>query len=293
MSQSDLHEQEPYGTRPGEGRSKSCPTDAELLTVANILHKCFVEHPRRLIQLTKCYVPIAADPPRKVSRQLFNEIEAQLGPCVGYSFWFDNECRMPDSFVRWLIEENPELFDAIDEYAITLAALKEAIDQLEVPLSAALTVSATEKQLDDYYRPPVPSLKPELLADVDRTVNGVEILLGQCRRILEESISERAAEAERSESSAGAADAKTQPPIPAAALEQLAEAIGDENAARVISIANRRDSSAERKMEEILQIDPRFAGKDSHEWAKLLGVSDAAIRKTATWKHIRRAQADE
>jgi hypothetical protein len=79
----------------------------------------------------------------------------------------------------------------------------------------------------------------------------------------------------------------------AVALEQLAVAVGDDNVGRIMAIANRQDWPAERKMEEILRIDSRYVGKDSQEWATLLGVSDAAIRKTAIWKQIRRAQAAE
>jgi hypothetical protein len=165
--------------------------DAELLTVAKVLQKHFVEWPRNLVALIRCYVPIEPEPSRKCSIQLFNQIDFQLGPCWGFCTWLRVEYGTPGSYVnRLLSEESPEVFEAISEYAHALERLKEAIDQLQSPPPADLSESATEEQLDGWYRWPIPPLKLELLTDVERTVNGVEILLEQCRRSLEQEMEE-------------------------------------------------------------------------------------------------------
>jgi hypothetical protein len=69
-------------------------------------------------------------------------------------------------------------------------------------------------------------------------------------------------------------------------MERVAQAVGDDNTAAIMAIANRKDWSGERRMREILRLDGRFAGKDSNEWATLLGVSAAAVRGYATWKAL-------
>jgi hypothetical protein len=51
-------------------------------------------------------------------------------------------------------------------------------------------------------------------------------------------------------------------------MRQVAEAIGDENSARILAITSREDWSGERKMEEILRLDSRFAGKNSSQWGE-------------------------
>jgi len=43
-------------------------------------------------------------------------------------------------------------------------------------------------------------------------------------------------------------------------MQRLAQVIGDDNAARILAIAQRSDLFGERKMEEILRLDSRFAG---------------------------------
>jgi len=73
-------------------------------------------------------------------------------------------------------------------------------------------------------------------------------------------------------------------------MQRVAEAVGDENAVRILAIANRSDLSGERKMEEIIRLDSRFAGKDSVEWGKLIGVSPAAIRGYGLWKRWQEAK---
>lgn len=69
-------------------------------------------------------------------------------------------------------------------------------------------------------------------------------------------------------------------------MERIALAVGDENAAKIMAIAHQKDLSGNEKMQEILQIDLRFEGKDSTEWGALLGVSPAAVRQYKTWKAI-------
>ncbi len=72
-------------------------------------------------------------------------------------------------------------------------------------------------------------------------------------------------------------------------MEQVAQAVGDDNATKIMQIANRKDWPGERKMEEILRLDSRFAGKDSTEWGTLLNVTPAAVRGYKPWKVIRDA----
>jgi hypothetical protein len=72
-------------------------------------------------------------------------------------------------------------------------------------------------------------------------------------------------------------------------IERLAMAVGDDTAARIMAIANNKDWSGERKMEEILRLDQRFAAKTSSEWATMLGVSNAAVRGYSTWKTVRKS----
>jgi hypothetical protein len=76
-------------------------------------------------------------------------------------------------------------------------------------------------------------------------------------------------------------------------MERIALAVGDENAVRILAIAERKDWSGERKMEEILLVDRRFAGRDSNEWATLLKVSAAAVRGYGVWKGLQRAKKSE
>jgi hypothetical protein len=76
-------------------------------------------------------------------------------------------------------------------------------------------------------------------------------------------------------------------------MERVAQAIGDDNAVRILAIAQRKDWSGERKMEEILRLDSRFVGKDSTEWGKLLGVSPAAVRGYGLWKQLQKAKRSE
>jgi hypothetical protein len=93
------------------------------------------------------------------------------------------------------------------------------------------------------------------------------------------------------------AGAKDEPPTEQPSLEQhmnrVVQAIGDGNAARILAITNQLDLSGEQKMEEIIRLDNRFAGKNSVEWGKLLGVSPAAVRGYAFWKQLQeRKKAD-
>jgi hypothetical protein len=72
-------------------------------------------------------------------------------------------------------------------------------------------------------------------------------------------------------------------------MQRVALAVGDDNAAKIMAIAQRRDLSGDEKMQEIVNVDSRFGGKNSAEWGTLLGVTPAAIRGYKTWKTIQHA----
>ena len=65
------------------------------------------------------------------------------------------------------------------------------------------------------------------------------------------------------------------------------EALLGDKAQEVLKVA-RSNESADSRMRAICGIDRRFLGYESPQWAELLGVSDAAIRKTPFWKQDRR-----
>jgi hypothetical protein len=69
-------------------------------------------------------------------------------------------------------------------------------------------------------------------------------------------------------------------------MQRVVQAVGDSSAIRILAIAQRTDLSGEQKMEEMLRLDSRFAGKDSAEWGKLLGVRAAAVRGYPRWKRL-------
>lgn len=73
-------------------------------------------------------------------------------------------------------------------------------------------------------------------------------------------------------------------------VERIAEAVGDETTGQILAIAHRTDWSGERKMQEILKLDRRFAGKDSAQWGSLLQVTPDAVRGYATWKRLQAAK---
>lgn len=73
-------------------------------------------------------------------------------------------------------------------------------------------------------------------------------------------------------------------------MRRVALAVGDDNAARIIEIAQRKDRSGDEKMQELILLDKRLIGKDSGEWGTLLGVSAAAIRGYSTWKRLQEAK---
>ena len=68
----------------------------------------------------------------------------------------------------------------------------------------------------------------------------------------------------------------------------------DDAEIEIWSICNDEAFSGEKKMQAILRIDPRYAGKSSTFWAGLLSVKDATIRQYETWKLIQasRRKAD-
>jgi hypothetical protein len=67
------------------------------------------------------------------------------------------------------------------------------------------------------------------------------------------------------------------------ALEVLLEAEGQE----VLEVVH-SDKSADEKMRAICKIDKRYVAWKSTRWAQLLGVKDAAIRKTTFWTSDRK-----
>jgi hypothetical protein len=73
-------------------------------------------------------------------------------------------------------------------------------------------------------------------------------------------------------------------------MERAVQAIGDDNAGKILEIASQKDLPGESRMQNILRLDRRFAGKDSNEWATLLGVTPAAVRGYQTWKTLRRVE---
>jgi hypothetical protein len=75
-------------------------------------------------------------------------------------------------------------------------------------------------------------------------------------------------------------------------LRRIGLAAMDSNTGLIIQIAGDRAKSAEQRAREICDVDARFWGKNSPFWAELLGVSDAAIRKTDFWKVDRRKYLD-
>lgn len=76
-------------------------------------------------------------------------------------------------------------------------------------------------------------------------------------------------------------------PVSASAVEVL---LGDENR-QVLAIAQSNQSAGD-KMEAIYNLDRRFLAWDSPQWAELLNVSAAAIRKTTFWTDGRRKAID-
>jgi hypothetical protein len=67
-------------------------------------------------------------------------------------------------------------------------------------------------------------------------------------------------------------------------MAQVAEAVGDSIAGKVLTVAKQTDLNADQKMRAIAALDIRYKGKKSPEWGKLLGVDSAAIRQLPTWK---------
>jgi hypothetical protein len=64
------------------------------------------------------------------------------------------------------------------------------------------------------------------------------------------------------------------------AIEALLEDGGQE-ALKIVNL----DKSAEFRMQELFKLDCwKFLGYNSKQWAKLLGTTDAAIRKTTFWR---------
>jgi hypothetical protein len=77
--------------------------------------------------------------------------------------------------------------------------------------------------------------------------------------------------------------AETPPPSDSMDWKSAVAAVADENAVAIINIAGDATKTAEQKMRTIYAIDNRVVGWDSPKWASVLGVSDAAVRKTDWW----------
>src|SRR5262249_46417792 len=76
-------------------------------------------------------------------------------------------------------------------------------------------------------------------------------------------------------------------------MERVALAVGDDNTTKILVIAGRKDWSGERRMEEIIRLDGRYAGKNSNKLATLLGVTPAAVRGYGIWKQIQAKKASD
>jgi hypothetical protein len=70
-------------------------------------------------------------------------------------------------------------------------------------------------------------------------------------------------------------------------LLSLLEVFGDSNAVQMAAVAQDTSKSTEDRMQAIYEIDRRVLGWDSPKWAKVLGVTEAAIRKNHWWREER------
>jgi hypothetical protein len=93
--------------------------------------------------------------------------------------------------------------------------------------------------------------------------------------------SEKASETKEDQQTDAQPDAEQQ-------MLQVIQAAGDDNLMRILAIARRKNIAVDEKMRLIVEVDCRYLGKDSNSWAKLFGVSAAAIRGCAFWKEIRK-----
>jgi len=69
-------------------------------------------------------------------------------------------------------------------------------------------------------------------------------------------------------------------------LKSILAIFGQENIA-IFNIAHDASKTTDQKMAAIYAVDNRVLAWDSPQWAELLGVSDAAVRKTDWWKRDR------
>lgn len=77
-------------------------------------------------------------------------------------------------------------------------------------------------------------------------------------------------------------------------LRQMLLAMGAEECTlQLWQIARDREKALDDRMREILQLDRRYAGFDSNQWATFLGGSSSAIRQTATWKALQQAKRND
>jgi hypothetical protein len=80
-------------------------------------------------------------------------------------------------------------------------------------------------------------------------------------------------------------------PTPAPTSGIALEALLDDGGRKILAIA-RSEKSADQRMREICGVDRRFLGYASGQWASLLDVTDAAVRKTLFWATVRKSAAD-
>lgn len=72
-------------------------------------------------------------------------------------------------------------------------------------------------------------------------------------------------------------------------MQRIASAVGGPEAKEIMRIAESENSTDE-KMQQILRVDRRWAGKGSPDWATLLRVSEGAVRKSPTWKQLKETE---
>jgi hypothetical protein len=70
--------------------------------------------------------------------------------------------------------------------------------------------------------------------------------------------------------------------------QAVVAAVADDNAVAIIKVAGDTSKTVDERMRSIYAIDNRALGWTSPKWAKVLGVSDAAVRQTEWWTKERR-----
>jgi hypothetical protein len=91
------------------------------------------------------------------------------------------------------------------------------------------------------------------------------------------------------------AEIKMMEPRPQQESEYAARvaALMDEEDARILAVASDTKLSANERMKRILVLDRSATGWKSTKWAGVLGVKDAGIRQTETWKELQEKRKHE